>query len=118
MKNIEKLLKKIKKIPESLWEETDGKMYKVIWLLNRQKPSVEASWDFDEERIGITKDGKIIYGFDSGCSCPSPWSSADFGDANYKLKEWKEFIIEPKDFDIGWDEEIELKAKEILNQCK
>jgi hypothetical protein len=86
--------------------------------MDRQRPSVEQSYDFDEERFGVTKQGNIIWGFDSGCSCPSPWSKEDFGDDNYYVKTWKEFIIESTGrkektkedwqcdwFDTSWDEE-------------
>lgn len=116
-KEIESLIKNVKLIPESFWKETDGGKYKVIWFLNRQKPSVEQSYDFDEERFGITSEGKIIWGFDSGCSCPSPWSSADFGDENYKVKEWKEFVVSPETaFDAGWEDECYNKLLEILKK--
>lgn len=47
--------------------------YEVFWLLDRQKPSIEDDYDFDEERLGVTECGKVIVGFDSGCSCPWPW---------------------------------------------
>lgn len=53
---------------EPIWKKTDGGMYEVHWFLDRQKPSVEADYSFDEERFGITKDGQLIWGFDSGCS--------------------------------------------------
>lgn len=112
---IELLLEKLPSLPETLFEETDGKKYKVLWLLDRQKPSVEVSWDFDEERFGITKNGEIIWGFDSGCSCPSPWSAQDFGDDSYETNTWKEFILNDfPEFDIEWQEEIIKKIDSIL----
>lgn len=57
----------------------DKKEYEVVWLMDRQKPSVGACYDFDEERMGIghvigTADYAFIVGTDSGCSCPSPWN--------------------------------------------
>ena len=119
-KRIEKILKNRARIPDEFFHRTDGRQYEVIWLLNRQKPSVERSYDFDEERFGITKDGRIIWGFDSGCSCPSPWSQSDFGDENYKTAStWKEFEVNPDtEFDINWEkeslqtiEELELLTK-------
>jgi len=113
---LEKLLAKIDKIPQDLWEETDGGMYKVIWLMDRQKPSVEACYDFDEERLGITNDGRIIWGFDSGCSCPTPWGSSDFGDKNYNTTTYKEFFIKLPGFDTEWDTESSKKIDEILSK--
>ncbi len=112
------LIEKKEKIPQSFWTKTDGGQYEVVWLLDRQKPSVEPSYDFDEERLGITKDGRIIWGFDSGCSCPSPWSQSDFGDKNYKTNTYKEFFIKLPDFDQSWDVESSKKIDEILSCIK
>ena len=90
----------------------------VILLLDRQKPSVESCYDFDEERIGVTKTGKIIWGFDSGCSCPSPWD--DSYPECYKVsREWKEFEINIKEFDKDWEKECQEKFEKIKNSlCK
>lgn len=95
------LIKNWNKIPEQYKQNIkDGKDSEVVILLSRQKPSVEQSWDFHEERITINKDGQVIWGFDSGCSCPSPW---DDGAPNcYSCSEsWKEFML--NDFS-GFDE--------------
>ena len=92
-KAIGKVTRNLDKIPNEFFVRTDGNKYQVLWLMDRQRPSVEQSYDFDEERFGITNDGKIIWGFDSGCSCPSPWSQEDFGDDNYNIKTWKEFVV-------------------------
>lgn len=114
---IELLIENVDKIPESYWTQTDGGMYEVVWFMDRQKPSVERDWNFDEERFGVTRDGKIIWGFDSGCSCPTPWSQEDFGDENYDVKEWKEFEVDPETaFDAGWEEESYSTINEILKQ--
>ena len=115
---LEKLLSNIEKIPTEYWEETNSKKYKVVWLLNRQKPSVEQCWNFDEERLGITSDGKIIWAFDSGCSCLSPWSSYDYGDNSYSTSTYKEFFIKLPDFDKEWDKESSEKIDEILSKIK
>lgn len=113
---IKEVLTNKDKIPDEFFRRTDGRQYEVIWLLNRQKPSVEKSYDFDEERFGITKDGKLIWGFDSGCSCPSPWSSSDFGDENYKTAStWKEFEVNPDaEFDVDWEAESLSVLEDIL----
>ena len=115
-KKLQKLIKNFLKIPEKYWENTDGGMYRVVWLLNRQKPSVQAAYDFDEERLGITSKGQLIWGFDSGCSCPSPWSSSTFGDKNYNTSTYKEFIIKLPEFDTTWEKESEEKMDEILKE--
>ena len=67
-KEIAELIRNIKKIPDEFFIRTDGGTYRVLWILNRQKPSIQTSYDFDEERFGITPDGMVIWGFDSGCS--------------------------------------------------
>lgn len=112
------LLNNISNIPEKYWSTTDGRMYRVVWLLDRQKPSVESYYDFDEERLGITSDGRIIWGFDSGCSCPTPWSNSDYGDDNYRTTTYKEFFIDLPSFDNDWDKESSNKIDEILSCIK
>lgn len=116
---IEHLIENRHMIPDEFWVKTDADKYEVLWFMDRQKPSVEANYSFDEERFGLTRDGKVIWGFHSGCSCPSPWSSSDFGDA-YETREWKEFVMQDYGkpvqteenrwsaaewFDAGWEEE-------------
>ncbi len=113
--SVEKLIENRHKIPDEFWVRTDGRMYETIWFMDRQKPSIEQSYDFHEERFGLTRDGKIIYGFDSGCSCPSPWSASDFGDENYNIKEWKEFVLTPESsFDPDWQEESYKNLRDYL----
>lgn len=88
-KEITDLINKRHDIPDEFWINTDDRKYQVIWFIDRQRPSVSASYDFDVERFGLTRDGKIIWGFDSGCSCPTPWESNP-----YDVKEFKQFCVE------------------------
>ena len=68
-KNAFKRLKQnLHKIPDAFWVRTAGNQHEVIWFLDRQSPSIEQSYDFEEERFGMTRDGQLIWGFDSGCS--------------------------------------------------
>lgn len=114
-KEIKQLIKHRDKVPDEFWVRTDGGKYRVLWFMSRQKPSVEADYSFDEERFGLTREGKVIWGFDSGCSCPSPWSAADFGDDNYHVKEYKEFEVEPETaFDADWQDESYSTLKDFL----
>jgi hypothetical protein len=114
-KEIKLLIKKVNKIPSEYWEKTEGGRYEVVWFMDRQKPSVEPSYDFDEERFGITREGKVIWGFDSGCSCPCPWD--DCGDEVYEVKEWKEFEVDPEtSFDSDWEDESYKIIREILEK--
>ena len=88
----------------------------VVLLLDRQKPSIERCYDFYEERISITRTGKIIWGFDSGCSCPSPWE--DNYPKCYSCGSYKEFEVSIKDFDGDWLEECTKKFNEIKEKTK
>lgn len=82
----------------------------VILLVDRQKPSVERDYNFDEERIGVNRKGKVIWGFDSGCSCPSPWYDS-FPKCYNVSKTWKEFEINIKEF----DKDIEKECLNTIN---
>lgn len=125
-KEINQLINNLDKIPDEFFVNTDGRKYRVLWLMDRQKPSVEVNYDFDEERFGITRNKEIIWGFDSGCSCPSPWSQGDYGDESYQVeKTWKEFNINYGDkkeskeeysdwFDVGWKDECYSNLKDYL----
>lgn len=101
---IEWIVKNWDKIPDSFKTNVGGVIEGataddsiVVFLVDRQKPSVEQSWDFHEERLGVTKNGKIIWGFDSGCSCPSPWED---GAQCYTCTDtWKQFEVELGAFD-------------------
>jgi len=101
--------------PEEYSKNIDGvslEEHFVVLLLDRQKPSVEVCYDFDEERIGVTRTGKIIWGFDSGCSCPSPWDDS-YPDCYSVSKTWKEFELNQDKFDVGFLEECNNKIMEI-----
>ncbi len=102
------VVKNWEKIPERFkasWQHSSAVIeglpldeHVVVVLIDRQKPSVEASWDFDEERIGITRKGKVVWGFDSGCSCPSPWHDS-YPKCYSCTNTWKEFEVELSKFD-------------------
>ena len=88
----------------------------VVLLLDRQKPSVIADYSFDEERIGITREGKIVWGFDSGCSCPIPWDD-NFPDCYNVSKSWKEFEVNLNQFDKEVIEECLKKIQEVKQEA-
>jgi hypothetical protein len=121
MKDISKeiawLVKNWKKVPH-LYKTTilDGKDSQVILLLDRQKPSVMRDYSFDEERIGVHEDGKVTWGFDSGCSCPSPWH--DNAPHCYNCTDtWKEFALDTKSFDPDWAEVCLEVIQDIKKAC-
>lgn len=128
-KGISFIVKNWDKIPDKLKQSLKPSHYSqdikdlsleehiVVLLLNRQKPSVQASYDFDEERIGVTKTGKIVWGFDSGCSCPSLWDDSYPG--CYKVsKSWKQFEINLKDFDKEVQEDCLKTIEEVKEAIK
>lgn len=84
----------------------------VVLLLDRQKPSVQRDYSFDEERVGITRTGKIIWGFDSGCSCPSPWHD-NYPGCYSCAESWKTFEVELSHFDEKALEETQERVAEI-----
>lgn len=90
----------------------------VIMLLDRQKPSVDQDYNFDEERIAFNKYGQIIYGFDSGCSCPSPWFDS-YPDCYNTEKTWKDFVLkDTSGFDEDWTKECEESIDRVLSNIK
>jgi len=107
-------------LPDKYHEKIDGlsrEEHYVVLLLDRQKPSVESSYDFDEERIGVNKSGKIIWGFDSGCSCPMPWDDS-YPTCYNVSKTWKEFEGNTSDFDRNYLKECDEKIKEIKKELE
>lgn len=107
---IEKLIENRHKIPDEFWVR--AKDNRAIWFMDRQKPSVTESYSFDEERFGLTKDGKIIWGFDSGCSCPSAWEESR---VDYNVTEWKEFEVSSHEaFDADWQDESYANLQDYL----
>jgi hypothetical protein len=109
-KDIDWIVKNWDKIPDTFKTNlkcgdrliSDVKMEEhiVILLLDRQKPSVERCWSFNEERISVTRTGKIIWGFDSGCSCPQPWHDT-YPNCYSCSNSWKEFVLNAEKFDHG-----------------
>lgn len=85
----------------------------VVLLVNRQKPSVSINYDFDEERLGINRYGEIIWGFDSGCSCPSPWET-NYPRCYNVAKTWKEFKVDG--FDPDFLDEATKRFQEIKKE--
>jgi hypothetical protein len=85
----------------------------VVLLIDRQKPSISSSYDFNEERIGINRFGEVVWGFDSGCSCPSPWKDSYPGCYNV-AKTWKEFKVDG--FDPDFLDEAQKKFNEIVKE--
>lgn len=76
----------------------------VVLLVDRQKPSVAVDYSFDRERFGVNRFGDLIWGFDSGCSCPVPW--VDHYPGCYDV------IPDRKVFKVPWDS---FDATDLVN---
>lgn len=88
---LERLIKNLHKIPDEFWVTSEtGKQ--VIWLLS-QEDGTAGSYETSQERIGITREGEMLWGFSSGCSCWSGWEKDNY----CPTKSYKEFNID-KDF--------------------
>lgn len=75
-KELEQLIPNLNKIPDEFWVKSEnGKQ--VIWILDREDGKA-GDYETSQERLGLTKEGEIIYGFSSGCSCWSGWESGDY----------------------------------------
>lgn len=90
-------------------------------------------YEWSAERLGIKKDGKIVWAFDSGCSCYGSWESFNINEcstASHKEFVLKDFMAhrstyddmttKEKDIENSIDEALLLiredaTAKEILN---
>lgn len=129
-KEIKFLINKRMKIPSKFWSKAEnGEM--VCWILDREDGTAD-SYETSQERLGITLEGNILWGFTSGCSCWSGWEKEDY----LKSLSYKEFVIykiEDKDkrydssekrdqwdFIKGWENEaletIKLIKEAIKNE--
>lgn len=84
---IVRFIDNVAKIPEDFWIQSE-KGNEVVWLMSREDGTA-GSYETSQERFGITKEGKVIWGFSSGCSCWDGWNSDDLIDP----VTWKEFIM-------------------------
>lgn len=77
-------------IPDEFWVGANGKQ--VVWFLDQEDGSA-GDYETSQERLGITRDGEVMWGFSSGCSCWDGWQNDDY----CPTRSWKEFEI--SDFD-------------------
>jgi len=69
------------KIPDEFW--VDG----AFWF-HQEDTGV---YDWSAERLGINRNGDIVWAFDSGCSCNSPWDNFNINQC--ETVSHKEFIL-------------------------
>lgn len=105
MLEIKQLVENRHKIPDEFWLD------EVFWFYETHSDGLEikvSCYDWDAERIGLTKDGNIVWAFDSGCSCTGEW--ADFDLQKCPTKSHKEFIL--SDFMKERDQYSEITTTE------
>jgi hypothetical protein len=110
-KGLNNFIKNVSLVPEDFWIRSEKHSYFVVWLLNREDGTA-GSCQTSQERLGITKDGRVLWGFSSGCSCWNGWSAGDY----FEPVSWKEFEIKLDNkslgtefksfFTDGWDSEV------------
>lgn len=101
-KQLKVLIKNIKKIPDEFWIKTEGNK-RAIWFLDREDGTA-VSYETSQERLGLTQEGEIIYGYSSGCSCWGGWTREDY----CPTISYKEFIIKTfKSFKNTEEDEFE-----------
>ena len=59
----------------------------------------------------------MVWGFDSGCSCPVPWVDS-YPECYEVTKSWKEFVVDLKQFDEGTIEECEEVIQKIKEEVR
>lgn len=102
---LEQLVEGRNKIPDEFW--VDG----AVWF--HEEDTGGYSWS--AERLGIRRDGEVVWAFDSGCSCNSAWE--DFDANKCESMSPKMFVLD--DFvnkREGYWEEGEPKNKEQLEK--
>ena len=115
-----------KKIPDEFW--VDG----AVWFHDAST----GGYSWSAERIGMDRDGNIVWAFDSGCSCNSPWEAFDI--TKCEKVEPKRFVLSkftgerygdsydgdsytpPEEIEKGIDEFLllvraDVKPKEVLS---
>lgn len=96
---VKTIIKYKDRIPEEFWKTVAKGTKNIIWVWDVRTDDYE----WTSERIGITKDGEVIYGFDSGCSCNSEWekdnAETDTAKCGYHIKTWKAFEMSMEDLE-------------------
>lgn len=67
------------------------------------------SYDIDDEKIGVKKDGKLVWAFASGCSCwDGSWNTEEC-----PTKDMKVFEFQHEDTKEEWEQALIKFAQEI-----
>lgn len=77
-----------------------------IWF---HKTDHAASYEVDEEWIGVTRKGEIAWAYASGCSC---WNG-EFAEGTCDTITIKEFTFSHEDMKAEWQEKLKEFAEKI-----
>lgn len=113
-------------IPSKYWSKSENE-YTIIWLLDREDGTA-GSYETSQERLGVTIEGEILWGFSSGCSCWDGWKKEDYDNSvtykefilknvvNYNPSEGKYNIDSDIAFADGWEDEVIDTVNEIKRE--
>lgn len=105
---LQKLKDNRHKIPDEFW--LDG----AFWFY--EETSGGYSWS--SQRLGMKRNGDIVWAFDSGCSCNSEWENfnVDVCDtATTKQFVLSNFLESAKEYDYGDDGAINTQEKDVVH---
>lgn len=112
-KKLVELVEKRDRIPDEFWIKSENG-HDVIWVLD-QEDGTAGSYETSQERFGITRNGDIIWGFSSGCSCWIGWGSDDY----CPTVSIKEFVVDMfsssrSESADKWEEETQANLVDFL----
>ena len=107
-KKLAELVEKRDMIPDEFWIKSENG-HDVIWVLD-QEDGTAGSYETSQERLGITRNGDIVWGFSSGCSCWSGWESDDY----CPTVSVKEFVVDMFSGSENWEVEAQSNLVDFL----
>ena len=107
-KKLAELVEKKDRIPDEFWIKSENG-HDVIWVLDQEDGTAE-SYETSQERLGITRNGDMVWGFSSGCSCWSGWESDDY----CPTVSVKEFVVDMFSGSENWEAEAQSNLVDFL----
>ena len=107
-KKLAELVEKKDRIPDEFWIKSENG-HDVIWVLDQEDGTAE-SYETSQDRLGITRNGDMVWGFSSGCSCWSGWESDDY----CPTVSVKEFVVDMFSGSENWEAEAQSNLVDFL----
>lgn len=107
-KKLAELVEKKDRIPDEFWIKSENG-HDVIWVLD-QEDGTAGNYETSQERLGITRNGDMVWGFSSGCSCWSGWESDDY----CPTVSVKEFVVDMFSGSENWEAEAQSNLVDFL----